>query len=1666
MRKTRKVLIAIWGVVFSAAIILGSMPLKASAKELIPVIQFSGAPKTEYFAGDRVEFNINAANYGGKVEYRVVLWNDSTKSYSDLWNATNGYPGRYYTRWQPTGNTNFTLGWPINEPGSYRITVYAKRVGIKSEKAAMKGMNCDSFKNSVAFIVKSRSTTMNEEGKTYGSKEEGKLEVLAGDTKITAKNISLCNAKIEGNLEITGDNTIIKNVKVLGKITINVGKDGVSTLEKVDAKAIEVLSAGKNSIHIKGVKADNMDVNCSNPVRIEADGDTEILSTTANGYIILDRKNGTFGEVKIIKGLNGEPVVEFIGDIKDKVFVNTKATIKVVGNSSMETLVLNTDVANDLVKIEGNFNTVEINRPGKLDVKGNSKVSKLVARSFADINVATTSLVSMIEKGNNNVDVKIEGTIGNTSYSSMGGGGGNFTGGGTVTPPAISLPDLKVKKTTAFTRFYIAVEMEKMDGLTFMIDDRPLYYGNISYHDGIRYLLSFQMDVGRKYKVSVSKNGYNTYTAEVVWTGEVKEISRFYELKGIIVCNTENIRDLAALKATGRLPDKIIAFDDNNAKVEIPITDWTGTFNGAFLGYTNLKPVISLPKGYQDNFEPINVTVKVNVVEKQYIDRMLYFLKEEALKTKYQNLAIYDKDNENKQIEAVKALASTCKIAMEYFEHQSDVKTEIEVIKDGVAFNVNLTVCGITQGIVINPSFIEASPITCFKFDKVSGTISGVKAEIDKVDELTIPCVIDNVLVKSLAEGGLTECNTITKVTLPAGVIVIGKGIVNKCNSLETINILQNVMQLDVNMAIDCPNIIAYNIDPNNISFSSIDGAIFSKNLRDFIRCPQAREGVFTFPNGVANIKEYAFYDCSLLTEVILPEGISEINKEVFGYCTSLTSLNIPSSVCGIDVSAFDMCLGILNYSVDSNNSIYYSDNGCIILKRTKSLISVPKGKTSIDPFPKNVCEIGKLAFVQCINLTSIDIPWCINVIDEYAFGFCVNLQNVNIFDFITLKEGAFAYCANLETITIGKGVNFGLGSFIDPETGYNFEQKYNTYGPGKYIYNNTTKKWEKISASMSNYEQIKMIQLGSITEKNIQYKTAEEVITNLRKAVDVFLVDSKVVSVPISWIDTDKYNSSVAGSYTFTASWGELPLGIDNIRNITAPTVEVIVADSIVELSEIKIFPEYIALVEKGVSKNIEVCTIPGNATYKSYTWKSSNPDVVEVKDGVLTPHLKGIATITATSIINPTLTSSCKVNVVPESTYKELEREKAFVESLDFSEVAINGKDNEEEQIKAIESILSTRSYYNKYNAVWNKFTSKFEVNITLYNNLISAEICPTFIEATPLNCFSFNKDNGIIGILDNEREKIVNLVIPSVIDGVLVSDLDEKGLKNCVNMTSVFFPIGFHDVSVGDMQNCSQLKNIYISGQISYYSFISLGSLEGFKSLTNIIVDKCNIKYCSIDGVLFDKESNLCIYPPGKTQETYTVPDGTTGIKSDAFYGCQYLVSINLPREYTTYGYDTLFKKCSNLMNINVNINNTDFFSENGILYNKTNNALYRYPEGRGDECKIAEGITQIWHEAFMENSNLTSITFLNGIRIIRQKAFYNCKSIKKIVLPDSIEVGSAAFFECVNLNEITIGNNVICWDNAFINNDISQKFLDAYKNGGAGTYIYENGNWIKK
>ncbi len=157
--------------------------------------------------------------------------------------------------------------------------------------------------------------------------------------------------------------------------------------------------------------------------------------------------------------------------------------------------------------------------------------------------------------------------------------------------------------------------------------------------------------------------------------------------------------------------------------------------------------------------------------------------------------------------------------------------------------------------------------------------------------------------------------------------------------------------------------------------------------------------------------------------------------------------------------------------------------------------------------------------------------------------------------------------------------------------------------------------------------------------------------------------------------------------------------------------------------------------------------------------------------------------------------------------------------------------------------------------------------------------------------------------------------------------------------------------------------------------------------------------------------------------------TLKDDTVGIAEDAFYGCSSITSISIPDSVTNIG-DGAFLYCTSLSEIKTDNNNTEYSSQDGVLFDKNKEKLIFYPIGnKRTEYIIPDGVTNIGHSAFSSCSALESITIPDSMTSIGYGAFYSCSSLSSISIPDSVtSIGNYAFSGCTSLTSITLPDSV--------------------------------------
>lgn len=153
-------------------------------------------------------------------------------------------------------------------------------------------------------------------------------------------------------------------------------------------------------------------------------------------------------------------------------------------------------------------------------------------------------------------------------------------------------------------------------------------------------------------------------------------------------------------------------------------------------------------------------------------------------------------------------------------------------------------------------------------------------------------------------------------------------------------------------------------------------------------------------------ISAFSFYQLSNLRKVMLPQNITSIDEYAFAECTNLSEvLYMPETCTEIKSSAFSNS-GL--QSIVINKGVkrigYDAFNRCSRLQEVT--------------FTKGLEEIGGRAFQECYSLKKLVFPTTLKRIEENAFYNCSQLEKIDFAEGLkTIGYYAFAYCSRLKDL-------------------------------------------------------------------------------------------------------------------------------------------------------------------------------------------------------------------------------------------------------------------------------------------------------------------------------------------------------------------------------------------------------------------------------------------------------------------------------------------------------------------------------------------------------------------------------------------------------------------------------------------------------------------------
>ncbi len=175
-------------------------------------------------------------------------------------------------------------------------------------------------------------------------------------------------------------------------------------------------------------------------------------------------------------------------------------------------------------------------------------------------------------------------------------------------------------------------------------------------------------------------------------------------------------------------------------------------------------------------------------------------------------------------------------------------------------------------------------------------------------------------------------------------------------------------------------------------------------------------------------------------------------------------------------------------------------------------------------------------------------------------------------------------------------------------------------------------------------------------------------------------------------------------------------------------------------------------------------------------------------------------------------------------------------------------------------------------------------------------------------------------------------------------------------------------------------------------------------------------------SITGWLNGVESTLEI-----PEEIAELP--VVRITGTAFTGCTAITSVTVP-ETVKQIESGAFARCSNLMEIVVDGENTAYSSRGGVLLDKYGTCLLRCPGGiTGDKFYFPLDVSTIADTAFQGCINLTKVTVPQNVEFIGNNAFADCTALESVIISDSVtKIGGYTFSGCTSLKTTKLPNGI--------------------------------------
>ena len=805
----------------------------------------------------------------------------------------------------------------------------------------------------------------------------------------------------------------------------------------------------------------------------------------------------------------------------------------------------------------------------------------------------------------------------------------------------------------------------------------------------------------------------------------------------------------------------------------------------------------------------------------------------------------------------------------------------------------------IPESVTFNNKEYEVTGITDFAFRSTKNMVS-----------LTIPNTVQTIGQDFLKDSKLDSLYVLDSKTpinssiicLSIRYIYLGRNIKNcKCQGVRKVDIGENVTKIPDNF-LDRNSVITEISIPNNVD--SIGNYAFCdcskitdlaleniKGYGDFALAGTAlssitfREGTEDLPNGLCS-------GCQSLSSVALPQSLKTIGNCCFGGCTSLKSIILPQSVSYIGSTCFAGA-GILNIELPKTIEILYEGtfSSCQQLEKIQ--------------LPSSIKEIGDKCFNNCNSLRSISFPSSVEKIGNEVFNYCNALKSIRFED-------------SDNDLSIGYGYYYSSGQgwgYYTTTRGPLYTCSIDSIYIGRNIIG-----W---SEGFDIHNKLKLIEIGSLTKEiyssHLCYDTQKLIVDNakeklvawgnsnlkcdtlyLGRPIDLICKESQIVSATISGYCTNINNEMFRNCALLeqvklngtTTSIGDH--AFSNCSALNSVTIECNLQTIGVEafykcsnLTKIK-FPESLESIDNTAFAGtglIDV-VIPNKVKSIGHSAFAGDKSLIHISLGEKLSSI-GYWAFHQTSITSVIIPKT--VTYIGEGAFAECKKlDKVFMKTS-TAEVASNAFEYGGVNYRIT---YAPNTNYSSLGGIGKTIVSNLAVNIFEDGDYIYLPLSGT------------KKTCAIVDWKNHAKEK--NIVIPSSVKyGKQTLKPVEIGINTFYgcDITSLKLPENITVIDDNACNSCESLKSVILD--------------EALTSIEEQAFYNCT----SLDTVYFGKELKTigasAFYGANRIKHI-NLQDAVTSIGANAFDGCSDLTTITLGCNVANIK-DAAFANCANVTDI---------------------------------------------------------------------------------------------------------------------------------------------------